>query len=589
MNNLLRLWKAEATESLDLGAFNAGEYYRAVEQKVSSENISRVLYPNDQPAVGKELRLQQEYFFVSCSLQDMIRIYRQRKSHFFHFHKKYAAQLNDTHPSLAIAELMRLLVDVYGMDWDPAWEITTQTFGYTNHTLLPEALEKWPLPLFRRLLPRHLEIIYEINRRFLDVVRLRWPNEPERLARMSIIEEGPEQHVRMAHLATVGSHAINGVSELHSQLLRSTVLRDFAALWPERFRNVTNGVTPRRFIALANPRLRALLDNTLGTGWIRDLEQLAGLEPRVEQGAFRQAWRRVKEENKRTLADFIRRVTGQTVDPNSLFDVHVKRIHEYKRQHLKVLHIITEYNRLRRGRPPPVPRTFLFAGKAAPGYYLAKLIIKLIHSVADTIGADRKAREVLRVVFLPDFNVKNGQRIYPAADLSEQISCAGFEASGTGNMKFALNGALTIGTLDGANIEIRDAVGPENFFLFGLTAKEVVQQKAEGYRPRTVYEEDPELHEALDLIASGFFCGGDRELFGPLLRALLDEDTFMVLADYRSYLDCQDEVNRAWLNQDLWTRRSILNVARSGRFSSDRAIREYNERIWRVKPVPVRL
>ncbi len=587
--NLLRLWKAEATESLDLGAFNAGEYYRAVEQKVSSENISRVLYPNDQPAVGKELRLQQEYFFVSCSLQDMIRIYRQRKSHFFHFHKKYAAQLNDTHPSLAIAELMRLLVDVYGMDWDPAWEITTQTFGYTNHTLLPEALEKWPLPLFRRLLPRHLEIIYEINRRFLDVVRLRWPNEPERLARMSIIEEGPEQHVRMAHLATVGSHAINGVSELHSQLLRSTVLRDFAALWPERFRNVTNGVTPRRFIALANPRLRALLDNTLGTGWIRDLEQLAGLEPRVEQGAFRQAWRRVKEENKRTLADFIRRVTGQTVDPNSLFDVHVKRIHEYKRQHLKVLHIITEYNRLRRGRPPPVPRTFLFAGKAAPGYYLAKLIIKLIHSVADTIGADRKAREVLRVVFLPDFNVKNGQRIYPAADLSEQISCAGFEASGTGNMKFALNGALTIGTLDGANIEIRDAVGPENFFLFGLTAKEVVQQKAEGYRPRTVYEEDPELHEALDLIASGFFCGGDRELFGPLLRALLDEDTFMVLADYRSYLDCQDEVNRAWLNQDLWTRRSILNVARSGRFSSDRAIREYNERIWRVKPVPVRL
>jgi starch phosphorylase len=585
--NLLRLWKAEAAESFDFEAFNVGDYYGAVDQKVASETISKVLYPNDEPEAGKRLRLAQQYFFVSCSLQDMFRVHLARGKKLDEFDSYWAVQLNDTHPSIAVAELMRLLVDEHAVDWDQAWAITQQTCGYTNHTLLSEALEKWPLSLFGELLPRHLEIICEINRRFLDELRLRYPGDDQLLGRLSLIDEAGGKYVRMANLASVGSHAINGVAALHTELLKQTVLRDVYAVAPEKFLNVTNGVTPRRWIVLSNPKLAALITDRIGERWISELEgELGRLEPLADDPGFQRDWHAVKSDNKRALARFIKERTGITVDPRSLFDIQVKRLHEYKRQHLNVLHVITLYNHLKRVAGAGVtPRTVLFGGKAAPGYRMAKLIIKLINSVAAVINQDPRVSEVLKVVFMPDFNVKNGQRIYPAADLSEQISTAGKEASGTGNMKFAMNGALTIGTLDGANIEIRDAVGHENFFLFGLTAEEVGRLNANGYSPRSTYESNAELREAIDLIGSGFFSNGDRELFRPLVESLLNRDEYMLLADYQAYVDCQRRVSDTYRDQRTWTRMSILNSARVGRFSSDRSIREYCREIWNVSPI----
>ena len=584
--NLLRLWRAEAVESFDFEAFNVGDYYRAVNEKISSETISKVLYPNDEPEAGKHLRLQQQFFFVSCSLQDMIRIHLACGRELRDFPSYWAVQLNDTHPSIAVAELMRLLVDDHGMDWETAWTITGQSCGYTNHTLLSEALEKWPVPLFGSLLPRHLEIVFEINRRFLDDLRQRFPGDDELVRRLSIIDESGDRSVRMAHLASVGSHAINGVAALHTELLKETVLRDFHAAFPDRIVNVTNGVTPRRWIALANPELSALISDRIGDRWLWNLEEeLIRLEPFAADAAFQAAWRTIKAANKRRLADVIRQRTGIEVDPQSLFDIQVKRLHEYKRQHLNVLYLVTEYLRLKRGGVPGPPRTAIFGGKAAPGYRMAKLIIRLIHAVAAVVNADPQVSPVLKVVFLPDFNVKNAQPVYPAADLSEQISTAGKEASGTGNMKFAMNGALTIGTLDGANVEIRDAVGPENFFLFGLTAPEVARVKAAGYRPRDVYLANDRLRETIDLIASGALASGDRDLFRPLVESLLERDEYLLFADYQGYVDCQARVSEAYRDAAAWARMSILNCARVGRFSSDRSIRDYCRDIWQVKPM----
>jgi glycogen phosphorylase len=585
--NLLRLWKAEAAESFDFDAFNIGDYYGAVDQKVASETISKVLYPNDEPEAGKQLRLAQQFFFVSCSLQDMIRLHLSRQKPLSEFDSYWAAQLNDTHPSIAVAELMRLLVDEHLMDWDQAWAITQRTCGYTNHTLLAEALEKWPLSLFGTMLPRHLEIVYEINRRFLDDVRQRYPGDDQLCRRLSVIDEAGAKSIRMAHLASIGSHAINGVAALHTELLKQTVLSDFYRVAPEKFFNVTNGVTPRRWIVLSNPRLSALITQRIGERWISDLDdELGRLEPLAIDRGFQQEWRAVKADNKRALAGFIKQRTGIVVDPGSLFDIQVKRLHEYKRQHLNVLYLVTLYNRLKRaGRAGVTPRTAIFGGKAAPGYRMAKLIIKLINAVATVVNQDPEVSEVLKVVFVPDFNAKNAQYVYPAADLSEQISTAGKEASGTGNMKFAMNGALTIGTLDGANVEIRDGVGQENFFLFGLTAEDVTRLKTAGYNPRSIYESNPDLREAIDLINDGFFSNGDRELFRPLVESLLTRDDYMLLADYQAYVDCQQRVSDAYRDQNHWTRMSILNTARVGRFSSDRSIREYCRNIWNVSPV----
>ena len=584
--NFVRLWSAVATEELDLEAFQVGDYVRAVEDKVRSENITKVLYPNDASVAGKQLRLEQEYFFTSCALQDCIRLLLQRTT-IEKLADKYAVQLNDTHPALAVPELMRLLVDVHDLDWDEAWSITTRTFSYTNHTLLPEALETWPLPLFGRVLPRHLEIIYEINRRFLDEVRARFPGDDARLARMSLIDERGEKSVRMANLATVASHHVNGVAALHSQLLRETVLKDFAQAYPERFLNVTNGITQRRFLALSNPHLARLLTEAIGPSWLTNLERLEDLVPFASDAAFRDKFRAIKRSNKDKLASWLRAVQGAEVDTSSMFDAQCKRIHEYKRQHLALLHVAWLYDRIQRGdREDIVPRTFIFAGKAAPGYHMAKLIIRLATAIGETIDGDAVARTLLRVVFAPDFNVKNAQRIYPAVDLSEQISTAGKEASGTGNMKFALNGALTIGTLDGANVEIREAVGAENFFLFGMTASEVAELRPR-YRPSDVLAADPELARVLDSIRHGRFSPGDRTLFEPLVQTLVAEDPFCVLADFRAYVACQRGVARAWNNPDDWSRTAILNVAAMGRFSSDRSIREYARDVWQATPVEV--
>ncbi len=588
--NLLRLWSAEAPESFDFAAFNSGDYYRAVEQKMFSETLTKVLYPNDDPAVGKELRLEQQYFLVSCSLRDMIRLELQRSSTLERFHEKFVVQLNDTHPSVAVAELMRLLVDEHRMDWSRAWDLTSRTFAYTNHTLLPEALEKWPTSLFERVLPRHLEIVYEINRRFLDEVRISSPGNEALVRRLSIIDEDGDRSVRMAHLAAAGSFAINGVAKLHTELLKRDVLKDFHDLTPGKFTNKTNGVTPRRFLALCNPALSRLIDEAIGNGWMRDLDRLRDLEPHAEDPSFRRAWREAKLANKVALAAAIEARAGVRVDPSALMDVQIKRIHEYKRQHLNVLHVISLYQRLKDGAAAgSVPRTVMFGGKAAPGYFVAKLIIKLIHSVADVVNRDPAVRGQLAVAFFPDYNVKNAQTMFPAAELSEQISLAGKEASGTGNMKLAMNGALTIGTLDGANIEIRDEVGAENFFLFGLTAEEVEQRRHAGYRPRDCYEADGHLREVLDLVASGFFSHGDRSLFKPLVDSLLEHDPYMLLADFGSYVGAQNAVASVYRDPEGWTRMSILNVARIGKFSSDRAVSEYCDTIWRVSPVPVDL
>jgi starch phosphorylase len=586
--NLLRLWSAQAVESFDFQAFNAGDYYGAVERKVDSENLTKVLYPNDEPVAGKRLRLEQQYFFVSCALQDMMRIHLQGAASFAGFADRYVAQLNDTHPAIAVAELMRLCIDEYGMDWDSAWADTKRVFAYTNHTLLPEALEKWPVALFAQVLPRHLEIVYEINRRFLDEVLSRFPGDDAKLQRLSLIDEHGERYVRMANLACVGSRAINGVAALHSELLKQTVLRDFHELAPEKFRNVTNGVTPRRFLMLSNPGLAELATERIGEAWTRDHSALRALEPLAQDAGFREDWRRMRRGAKIRLADVIRRRTGIDIDVDSMFDVQVKRIHEYKRQHLNILRVISLYERMKReDLPASVRRTVIFGGKAAPGYYMAKLIIRLINGVASVVNNDPRVNDRLRVVFIPNFNVKLGHELYPAADLSEQISTAGKEASGTGNMKFAMNGALTIGTLDGANVEIREEAGADNFFLFGLTVDQVERLKREGYRPSEYCAAHPGLRAAVDLVRDGAFSNGDRELFRPLVDNLMRHDEYMVFADYASYEECQTRVDAAWRDRDRWTRTSILNAARMGKFSSDRAIREYMREIWKVEPLPV--
>ena len=557
---------------------------------MDAETISKVLYPNDNTPAGRQLRLAQQYFFVSASLQDLIRIHLRTHASLDDFHEKVAAQLNDTHPAIAVAELMRLLMDKHNYPWEKAWDITEKTLAYTNHTLMPEALERWSVDLFSRLLPRHLEIIYEINHRFLEDVRTWFPNDEQLVTDLSLVEGWEEKRIRMANLACVGSHAINGVAALHTELLKQDTLKQFAKLWPNKFYNKTNGVTPRRWILLSNPQLSALITEKIGDGWLKNLDEMRKLEEFIEDPDFRHRWREIKQENKRSLAAYILRHRNIQVDPNSLFDVQVKRIHEYKRQHLAVLHIIHLYNQIKRDpNVDIVPRTFIFGGKAAPGYFMAKLIIKLINGVAEVVNKDPDVRGRLKVVFLPNFNVSLGQRIYPAADLSEQVSTAGKEASGTGNMKFAMNGALTIGTLDGANIEIREEAGHENFFLFGLTAEEVYTMKSKGYNPHDYYNRNANLQAVIDRISEGYFSYGDRDLFKPIVEHLLYDDPYMLMADYQGYIDCQDAVSHAYRDQERWTRMAILNSARMGKFSSDRTIAEYCREIWNVHPVNINL
>ena len=588
--NIIRLWQARAgRESFDLALFNAGHYAEAVEARTRSEHLTKVLYPSDSTPAGRELRLKQQYFLVSCSLRDIIRRFQFRNSDWGVFPDKVVIQLNDTHPVLAIPELMRLLVDEHGVDWDLAWSITRRSFAYTCHTLLPEALETWPIPIFERLLPRHLEIIYALNHFFLEDVRARHPGDEERVARVSLIQETPERRVRMANLAVLGSFAVNGVAELQSRLLAQTTLRDLTDLWPEKFLNETNGVSPRRFLGLANPRLSGLITARLGSErWLTDLERLRELEGFVDDAELREQWREVKRLNKVDLAAHAVKTIGVTVDPDSLFDVMVKRLHEYKRQLLKLLHVVTLYNRIRADPAAAVtPYTVIFGAKAAPSYQMAKHIIKLINSVASTINADPDVADRIKVVFLPDYNVSISELVVPAGNISEQISLAGKEASGTGNMKLALNGAVTVGTLDGANIEIRDRVGTDNFFLFGLSADEVTALKLAGYSPRAYYHADPELTAAVDALASGTLSGGDRDAVEPVISSLLNQDTYMVLADYRSYIDCHERAGSTWADQERWSRMSILNTARSGFFSSDRTVRDYCSDIWHLQPVPV--
>ncbi|NJN85489.1 MAG: glycogen/starch/alpha-glucan phosphorylase [Leptolyngbyaceae cyanobacterium SL_7_1] len=588
--NTLRLWSARAGEDFNFQVFNAGEYTQAVSAKTYSENISKVLYPNDQTPQGKELRLQQQYFFVSCSLQDIIRLYLRNHDTFDAFAEKVAIQLNDTHPAIGIAELMRLLIDEHYLAWDQAWSITQRTFAYTNHTLLVEALERWSVGLFGRLLPRHLEIIYEINYRFLGEIQLKYPDDDSKLKSMSLIEEGGEKQVRMANLAVVGSHTVNGVAKLHTELLKHEQMRDFYEMFPGKFQNKTNGITPRRWLLMSNPPLANLITEKIGDRWITNLDHLRGLEAYVDDADFQHRWRQIKQERKQNLADYILRSSGVEVEIGSLFDVQVKRIHEYKRQLLNVMHIITLYNRIKANPDIALsPRTFIFGGKAAPGYFMAKMVVKLINSVADMVNHDADVRGRLKVVFLSNYNVSLGELVYPAADLSEQISTAGKEASGTGNMKFALNGALTIGTLDGANVEIREEVGAENFFLFGLTEQEVSAMRSHGYQPWNYYAANEELKMVIDNIASGYFCPREPGLFRSIIDSLMQKDEYMLLADYQFYIDCQERVSQAYQDQTNWTRMSILNVARIGKFSSDRTIWEYCKDIWHVKPVPIDL
>ncbi|MFY8148142.1 MAG: glycogen/starch/alpha-glucan phosphorylase [Prochlorococcaceae cyanobacterium] len=584
----LRLWRADATESFDFYAFNIGDYYGAVEEKVGSENLSKVLYPNDGTDEGRRLRLKQQHFFVSCSLQDMLRSLEMRGIPVEEFPSHWAVQLNDTHPAIAVAELMRLLLDEKHLDWELAWRITSQSLSYTNHTLLPEALEKWGLNLFGSLLPRHLELIYEINRRFLQQVRLRYPGDNAIVRRVSIIDEEGTKAVRMAHLATVASHHVNGVAALHSELVRTQLFPEFASLWPEKFTNVTNGVTPRRWVALANPLLSDLITEAIGEGWVQDFSRIQELERFADDSSFLERWGATKLAVKHRLTSYIHRHTGVLVDPNSMFDVQVKRIHEYKRQHLNALQLIAQYLRIKNGTARhEAPRTVIFGGKAAPGYYMAKLIIRFLNGIAETVNADPDMEGRLRVIFLADYNVKLGEKVYPAADLSEQISTAGKEASGTGNMKFAMNGALTIGTLDGANVEIRERVGAENFFLFGKTTEQLTELHDRGYRPWELVNDIPELPEALRLVEQGHFSNGDPDLFRPLLQNLTGRDPFYVLADFSEYLQAQDAVSRAWGDRNHWHRMALLNTARSSHFSSDRSVRDYAERIWKVDPFPV--
>ena len=587
--NSLRLWSARATQAFDLQVFNTGDYLQAVRAQAFAENISKVLYPEDSTPQGKELRLQQQYFFVACSLRDYIDNTLPRDFDLRRLPERVIFQLNDTHPVIAIPELMRILVDERGIEWDEAWQISRQCFAYTCHTLLPEALEVWPVDLLGRLLPRHLEIIYRINDEFLVELRAAYPTDELRVRRMSIIQEHPERAVRMAYLATVGGCRVNGVAELHSQLLRDKVLSDFSAHWPEKFTNVTNGVTPRRFMALANPGLTELITDTIGDGWLSDLERLRELEKHADDDSFLDTFAAIKSANKSRLATLLENRDGIVLDPGALFDVMVKRLHEYKRQTLKLLHVITLYQRIQQNPDIDlVPRVAIFGAKAAPGYRIAKETIALINAVAKVLDADPVVKGRLRVAFPANYNVTLAETLIPAADLSEQISLAGKEASGTGNMKLALNGALTIGTLDGANVEIHELVGDENFFLFGLTEPEVETMVNSGYRPQRYYESNPALRNALEAIASGTFSDGNREVFSPLVDSLVNEDRFLALADYQSYVDAQDQVEAAYRNPRAWTRSAVLNVARCGYFSSDRSIQDYIDRIWKVSPVDAR-
>lgn len=587
--NNLRLWSAKATREFDLNYFNDGDYIKAVSAKSVSENITKVLYPNDNMFEGKELRLRQEYFFVSATIQDIIRRFKKTHTDFHEFPDQVAIQLNDTHPAISIPELMRLLIDGETLGWDEAWDITVKTFGYTNHTVLPEALERWPVALVSKVLPRHMEIIFEINRRFLETVAEKFPGDTPMLRELSVIEEGAEKKVRMANLAIIGSHSLNGVAALHTEILKESVFKHFYRLWPEKFNNKTNGITQRRWLKLCNPELSALINGKIGEKWTTDLYELKKLIPLADDAGFRNQWAAVKRIKKEFLAGYIKSHNNITVNPDSLFDIHVKRLHEYKRQLLNVLHVITLYNRIKDNpKGDFVPRTVIFAGKAAPGYFMAKLIIKLINSIADVVNNDPVVGDRMKVIFLRNYAVSNAEKIIPAADLSEQISTAGTEASGTGNMKFALNGALTIGTLDGANIEIKEEVGDENIFIFGLDADSVSQLKQSGYNPLYYYKKSAALKRIIDQIQDGFFSPDKPDLFRPIVEALLHQgDTYLLMADYESYIACQDRVSAAYRDGGHWTKMSILNTANMGKFSTDRTIGEYAGEIWNVKPVPI--
>ncbi len=578
----MRLWTATSSREFDLEFFNRGDYVGAAQAKVVSESISKVLYPSDEIAKGRELRLKQQYFFVSATLQDIIRQYLLEHKSFDAFSDWAAIQLNDTHPAIAIPELMRLFVDEYGLDWDQSWDICRKTFAYTNHTVLPEALEKWPVELIARLLPRHLEIIYEINQRFLDHLRIDFPRDPELAEYLSIIQEGDVKQVRMAHLAIVGSHSVNGVAALHSSILKESLFREFGQVFPDKIKNVTNGVTPRRWLYQSNPGLSGLITSAIGPDWVTDLDQLKKLIPLADDGQFIRQWQKVKLENKKRLARYTLRKTGMGINPSMLFDIHAKRIHEYKRQLLNIMHVIYLYNTIRENPDAGmVPRCFFFAGKAAPAYFQAKLIIKLINEVSVVVNTDPLSRGKLNVVFLPNYCISTAEKMIPAAEISEQISTAGLEASGTGNMKFALNGALTVGTLDGANVEILEEVGQENIFIFGLKADEVVAKRSWGYNPRQIYEENQGLKKVIDMIGAGFFSPDEPDLFAPVVHSLLDGgDYYLVLADFASYARTQQTVSETYLDQDRWTRMSILNTANMGKFSSDRAVMEYTRNIW---------
>ncbi|MCL2154375.1 MAG: glycogen/starch/alpha-glucan phosphorylase [Leptospirales bacterium] len=587
--NNLRLWSAKASREFDLNYFNHGDYVKAVSEKSISENITKVLYPNDNIFEGKELRLRQEYFFVSATIQDIIRRYKKTHSNFKEFTDMVAIQLNDTHPAISIPELMRIFMDLESLSWEEAWDITVKTFGYTNHTILPEALERWPVSLMERVLPRHMEIIYEINRRFLEDLLSVYPGNDEILEELSIIEEGPEKKVRMANLAIIGSHSINGVAALHTQIIKESIFTNFYKLWPEKFNNKTNGITQRRWLKLCNPKLSSLISEKVGDKWVTDLYELKKIIPSADEAEFQQRWLDIKRHNKESLAKYISSRNNIEVNIDSMFDVHVKRLHEYKRQLLNALHVITLYNRILDNPGEDfTPRTIIFAGKAAPGYYMAKLIIKLINSISDVVNNDKQVGDRLKVVFLRNYAVSNAEKIIPAADLSEQISTAGTEASGTGNMKFALNGAITIGTLDGANIEIKEEVGDDNIFIFGLDAAGVANLKQSGYNPFNYYNNNQELNRVINQIQNGFFSKDNPDLFRPIVDSLLYQgDTYMLLADYESYIQCQERVSQTYRDKKTWAKMSIMNTAKMGKFSTDRTIQEYADDIWKLKPVSV--
>ena len=584
--NSLRLWSAKAVDDFDLADFNKGSYVEAVEAKVLAENLTKVLYPNDNTDAGKELRLRQQYFFVACSLRDIIRRYKATNEGWDALPDKVFIHLNDTHPTLVIPELMRVLIDIEGLDWDKAWDLTRRSVGYTNHTILQEALEKWPVPMMERLLPRHLQIIYEINGRFLQQISSLYPGDVKKLQRMSLIDENGARYVRMANLCLVGSSSVNGVAELHTQILKDDLFKDFYDLWPEKFHNVTNGITPRRWLLKANPMLSQLISESIGTNWITHLDELKKLEKFHNDKNFLDALAKIKYSNKGQLSNYVMRELGVKLDPNSIFDVQVKRLHEYKRQLLLALYIIIFYNRLvNNPKYDPQPRSFIFAAKAAPGYYMAKLIIRLIHGIAAVVNSNPKTRGKLSVAFLPDYRVSLAEKIMPAAEVSEQISLAGMEASGTGNMKFMMNGALTLGTYDGANVEINQEVGNENMFLFGMRTEDVAAKRP-GYISRDYYKNDPEIKMALDMIKSNVFSILEPGLFDPILRNLLDyNDYYMLLADLKSYCEAQDRVDATYRNAKKWNQMSLVNIARSGRFSSDRAVLEYAKDIWHINPV----